>query len=61
MEQPDKQRRLHDALSECETKPQVCMCVCVRGRALITDGLLKLSPSLHRCQTPAGAFRQLLK
>lgn len=31
MEQLDKQRRLHDALSECETKPQVCMCVCVHA------------------------------
>lgn len=29
MEQPDKQRRRHDALSECETKPQVCVCVCL--------------------------------
>lgn len=29
MEQPDKQRGLHDALSECEAKLQVCVCVCV--------------------------------
>lgn len=36
MEQPDKQRGLRDALSKCETKPQVCVCVRVCEPAYVS-------------------------